>query len=114
MEGNREKIYDELGWETLDHRRMFRRLVQLYKIVNDLSPEYLKTPILSLRRHLYGIRSNNVLKDITCKTVKYRNSFFPDSVSMWNDLGPKLRESESISKFRDTLLRLSRPAKKNL
>ena len=31
---NREKIYDELGWETLEHRRMFRRIVQFYKIVN--------------------------------------------------------------------------------
>ena len=28
---NRDKIYDELGWETPDNRRMFRRLVQLYK-----------------------------------------------------------------------------------
>ena len=33
---NREKIYDELGWETLDQRRMFRRLVQFYKIINGL------------------------------------------------------------------------------
>ena len=28
---SRSKIYEELGWETLDHRRYFRRLVQFYK-----------------------------------------------------------------------------------
>ena len=93
---------------------MFRRLVQFYKIVNGLTPEYLRTPTLSLRRHLFGIRPNNVLKDITCKTDKYRNSFFPDSVSMWNDLGRKLRGAETISIFKRQLLKLYRPEKKSL
>ena len=30
---NRLKIYDELGWESLGHRRIFRRLTQVYKIM---------------------------------------------------------------------------------
>ena len=29
---SRTKIYDELGWETLDHRRMYRRLTLLNSI----------------------------------------------------------------------------------
>ena len=45
---NRNKIYEELGWETLDQRRMFRRLVQFYKIMRDKTPDYLKIPIQSL------------------------------------------------------------------
>ena len=111
---NREKIYGELGWETLDQRRMFRRLVQFYKIMNGQTPDYLKTPTLSLHRHLYGIRANNVLKDIVCKTERYQHSFFPDSVSMWNDLGPELRGTELISAFKCKLLKLYRPVKKSL
>ena len=87
------KIYDELGWESLDQRRMFRRLVQFYKIMTDQTPDYLRFPTLSLHRHLYGIRFGNVLKDIAWKNYRYRNSFFPDCVSIWNDLGG----SESIS-----------------
>ena len=39
------KIYDELGWETLTDRRWFRRLVQIYKIRNGLTPDYLKIPL---------------------------------------------------------------------
>ena len=111
---SREKIYDELGWESLDQRRMFRRLVQFYKIINDKTPDYLKKPTLSLHRHLYGYRANNILKDIACKTDRYRNSFFPDSVSLWNDLGPELRSAESISVFKRKLLKLYRPEKKSL
>ena len=79
--------------------------------MNGQTPDYLKTPTLSLHRHLYGIRANNVLKDIVCKTERYQHSFFPDSVSMWNDLGPELRGAESISVFKRKLLKLYRPVK---
>ena len=82
--------YEELGWESLDHRRTFRRLTQFYKIMNGLTPEYLKIPALSLRSHLFGCHISNDLKDIRSKTQRYKNSFFPDSVSLWNDLGPEL------------------------
>ena len=42
---NRNKIYEELCWVTFDQRRLFRRLVQFYKIMNDKTPDYLKIPI---------------------------------------------------------------------
>ena len=94
---NRTKIYDELGWETLDHRRIFRRLTQFYKIMTCLTPEYLRIPIPLLRGHLFGYRYTNILNTIFCRTDRYQNSFFPDSVTMWNDLGPELRGAESLS-----------------
>ena len=53
---NREKIYQELGWESLDQRRMFRRLTQFYKIMSGLTPEYLRTPIPSLHVNLVMLK----------------------------------------------------------
>ena len=38
---NRAKLYEELGWETLSDRRWSRRLMQLYKIRNNMTPRYL-------------------------------------------------------------------------
>ena len=111
---NRVKIYAELGWETLDHRRIFRRLTQFYKIMTGLTPDYLRIPIPSLHGHLFGHRHTNVLRNIFCRTDKYQNSFFPDSVTMWNDLGPQLRGSESLSIFKKKLLKIYRPVKKSL
>ena len=58
---NREKNYEELGWESLHQRRYFRRLVQFYKIMNDLTPDYLKIAIPPLKDHLFGTRSTNIL-----------------------------------------------------
>ena len=81
--------------------------------MTGLTPEYLRTPIPSLRRHLFGHRYTNVLTNIFCRTDKYQNSFFPDSVTLWNDLGPQLRGAESLSIFKTNLLKLYRPTKKS-
>ena len=79
---SRVKIYEELGCESLDHRRMFRRLTQFFKIMTGLTPEYLRTPIPDLHDHLFGYRLTNVLQTMPFRTDKYR-----DSVTLWNDLG---------------------------
>ena len=83
---NRDKIYEELGWETLDQRRFFRRLTQFYKIMNNLTPDYLKAPILPLHDHPLVHRSGNVLWPIFCRTERYQKSFFPNSVTSWNNI----------------------------
>ena len=38
----KDKVYEELGWESLSKRRWFRRLVQFFKTQNNLTPGYLK------------------------------------------------------------------------
>ena len=111
---NRNKIYEQLGWESLDQRRTFRRLTQFYKIMLNLTPGYLKTPIPLIQPHLFGYRGTNVLRTIFCRTVRYGNSFFPDSVNSWNNLGPELRGAPSLSIFKKNLLKIIRPEKRSI
>ena len=61
---SRDKICNELGWETLDEGRMFRCLMQFYKLMTKQTPDYLRMPTLSQHCHLFGVRFGNVLKDI--------------------------------------------------
>ena len=42
---SREKLYGELGWESLSDRRWARRLTIFFKIHNDLTPSYLSEHI---------------------------------------------------------------------
>ena len=42
---NTDKIYEELGWESLYHRRYYRRMTLFCKIVNKCTPEYLRALI---------------------------------------------------------------------
>ena len=37
---SRERLYGELGWESLSDRRWARRLTKFYKIDNGLAPTY--------------------------------------------------------------------------
>ena len=38
---SQNKIYDELGWETLSDRGWSRRLLHIFKIINNNTPDYL-------------------------------------------------------------------------
>ena len=82
--------------------------------MSGLTPEYLRTPIPSLHGHLFGYRFTNVLENIKYRTDRYKNSFFPDSVSLWNELGPDFRGIESISVFKKRLLKIFRPEAKTI
>ena len=90
---------------------MLRRLTQFYKIMTGLTPEYLRDPIPELRNRP-GERVTNVLNTVPYRTGRYRNSFYPDSVLMWNEIGPGLRGAVSLPVFKRNLLNLYRPAKK--
>ena len=72
---NLNKIYEDLSWESLTDRRWTRRLIHFNKIQNNYTPPYLKSPIPPPRTHQYRIRSGNVLREITCKTNRYKKSF---------------------------------------
>ena len=59
---------------------------------------------------IYGIRSPNPLHEIKCRTNNYMNSFFPNCVKSWYNIGDQLRNSVTLSKFK--IVSLIRPPKK--
>ena len=42
---SREKLYDDLGWESLSNRRIQRRLTLLFEVQKDKFPRYLLNTI---------------------------------------------------------------------
>ena len=72
---NTSKLYEELGWKSLTDRRWYRRLLQFYKIINDLAPSYLKDIIPPLRRSLYG-HPRHVFNEFRCHSFTFMHSFF--------------------------------------
>ena len=106
---NRNKIYDELGWESLSDRRWSRRMVQLFKIRNDMTPQYLKNNLPPIQSG--SLRYNNVTKyrEISCNTARYMNSFFPDAIRSWNSVGVDFCSTLSIAVFKKNVTNLIRP-----
>ena len=55
-----EKLYQELGLESLKSRRWFRKLCHFYKVLNEKSPSYLFDLIPNLNRVRETRHSNNI------------------------------------------------------
>ena len=78
------------------------------------TPEYLRTPIPAFHGHLFGDRQTNVINTIFCRTDRFQNSFYPNSIVLWNELGPELRGLDSLSLFKSSILKLYRPKVKSV
>ena len=72
----REKLYSELGLESLSHRRYCRRLCFFYKIVNGYTGPYLSSYIPAHTRNCYVLRSKPAIKQLVARTERYQSSFF--------------------------------------
>ena len=109
---NRVKLYEELGWETMDNRRTIRRILQVHKIVDGKSPLYLreKLPQMQTRysRYFPQIEIQNQFPTMH-GTDRYLNSFFPDAMKSWNNVITDFNELPTFEKLKKHLISLYRP-----
>ena len=108
---NTDKIYEELGWESLYHRKYYRRMTLFYRIVKECTPEYLRASINLALVKPYGFPNSNVLEPINSLTNRFASSFYPFCVRVWNNLESSLRALPSISQFKTAIIRIIRPQK---
>jgi hypothetical protein len=89
-----KSLLEELGWSTLEKRREYFTLVQLYKMSNGLSPTYLETilPPKQGNTGRYPTRRTEDYIPPLVKTVKYQKSFVPATVKRWNQLDEETKE----------------------
>ena len=106
---SRQKLYAELGWESLSSRRWSRRLTLFYKIINNLAPDYTMVPIPHLHQTHYSLRKRDVVGRIIARTEKFKSSFYPYCLREWNDIEPELRLASSVAIFKKKILSIIRP-----
>ena len=75
-----EKLYTELGWESLSSRRWSRCLTLFYKLVNNLSPEYTVDPIPPLHQSQYCLRDRDVIGRMRARTEKFKSTILDKSL----------------------------------
>ena len=79
-----------------------------------MTPQYLVEPVTSPRTHLYGTSSTNDLYTMKCRTQRFKNTFFPDAIDSWNNIGPEIRKIETLSLFKQKLVGIIKPEKKSI
>ena len=105
---SREKLYSELGLESLADRRYSRRLFTFYKIVKGMAPQYL-CDLLPPNRTVGNPRSRLAIYPMQIRTERFRNSFFPFCINQWNNLDSCIRDLPSISRFKRAIFGFIRP-----
>ena len=72
---SKEKLYDELGLESLEKRRWYRKLCYFYKIFNKQSPTYLLN-IIPVSSRSYFTRYVENVPSFKARHNFFKNSFF--------------------------------------
>ena len=98
-----EKVYQELGLESLKSRRWFRKHCHFYKIFNEKSPSYFFNVIPNFNRAHYTRLSYNT-PAIKVRRDYFKNLFFPSAITEWNKLDLNIRNSASLNTFKKKLL----------
>ena len=88
---SREKLYKELGWESLTDRRWFHRMALFYKISNRLTPSYLADHIPRKKENSFNLRTKRTIVTPPVRTVRFSNSFFPYCINQWHNLDDNIK-----------------------
>ena len=82
---SREKLYKDLGWESLHARRELRRICLFRDIVKDKQPAHLYNNIKHLEPNQNARGPNaHSLKTLYTRTEHFKSTFFPSCVLKWN------------------------------
>ena len=111
---NRQKLYKELGWESLYNRRWFRRLGHFFNLRITGTPEYLYAELPIGRTLQYGLRNKREYDVPLSKTERSLNTYFANTLHEWNLLDESIRNSATLAEFKRKLLTSIRPVKNSL
>ena len=107
----RDKIYQELGLESLADRRWSRKLIFFHKIILGLQPSYLQnylTPYDNERPYLTRYATQKLIKTFRGRTKAFESSFFTYCAKEWGNLSEELRNIDSIKTFKLSILNFVR------
>ena len=97
-----EKLFQELGLESLKSRSWLRKLSLFYKIFHEKSPSYL-FQLIPPKNNVYATRSSQ-----NNKTPSFKNRL-NGIISEWNNLYINIRNSSPINVFKKKLLKFIKP-----
>ena len=99
------KIYAESGFITLEERRRRHKLIMYHKIVNEQVPRYLTSslPPLVSENVPYNLRREYERESLAWDLNRYKDSFFPQTSLLWNNLPQYIQSSDSLGQLKNFL-----------
>ena len=113
---SRDRIYRELGLESLAERRWSHKIFFFHIIITGLLPVYLHSCIGYCGEGFYQTRSINQknLRQFSTRIKIFESSFFPYCIKEWNNLSEELRKIKSTVQFKTKILSFIRPKENSI
>ena len=99
---NSDSLIDKLGWRKLDKQRLINKATMVYKSLNGLAHNYLRSKF-TYRSNVssYSLRGTNDNLTIPLPHTNFmKNSFSYSGSVLWNSLPIELRQVNSLDAFR--------------
>ena len=93
-------LYNECNWLSLEQRRKQIKLKSLIKVINKETPKYLQ----DLLPYKIGMKRENSRQpdnffNMMSRTEKFRSSFIPSAIRMWNNTNNNERSIQYIKSY---------------
>ena len=99
-----DSLFHKLSWKNLKSQRQIRNAWMVFKSLNGLVPEYLKSKFIKRNESNYSLRDSvNKLVVPFPRTNYLKNSFIYSGATLWNSLPCNIRESGSLNQFKRLL-----------
>ena len=102
-------MYQELGLQSLQLRRWYKKLCCFHKIYNKQAPGYL-TKLIPRRNEAYQTRHLANIPSLSFKHNFFKNTFFPSTILEWNKVDASVRNLASYNVFKNSILKFIRPS----
>ena len=96
------EMHNALHWQLLDERRHNHSLVFMYKILNDLTPTYLRNEFEYVPQH-YSSRFGEILYLPKPRTDYLKRSFKYRCAKAYNVLPPATKSSSTVNAFKSRI-----------
>ena len=93
----------ECGLIKLSNRRMQAKLILFYKIVQNITPDYLNSLLPNEAGNEYNLRNSNNIKLPKITKNYFLKSFFPSTIRAWNKLADNICDVVKIEHFKVNL-----------
>ena len=99
-----DSLFHKLSWKNLKSQRQIRNAWMVFKSLNGLVPEYLKSKFIKRNESNYSPRDSVKKLVVPFPRTNYlKNSFSYSGATLWNSLPCKIRESGSFNEFKRLL-----------
>jgi hypothetical protein len=97
-----ERLYHELGWNSLKTRRKVHKFNIFYQIINRLTPNYLYNNIANIleRERTHNTRGTGNLCRFKTRISSFYNSYFPCMARTWNTISLTIRNYITFPSFK--------------